>query len=183
MAGKSSKPSKTISKGSERPPAIDKLLKPAIGIALALLAYQFFKGIAAEIPRINVDDEMALREVFFGEGEGLNYAVLCHTEDSKIPISSVFQEAASDKSSPAQFRLLDCDHILASSEKSVIERFKLNIKTRPTIFVSGKIGEPKQVCALLLYFIQAKLRSESSLTHVLESLSLLSLSFLLYSVL
>lgn len=31
------------------PPAIDKLLKPAVGIALALLAYQFFQGLNSEV--------------------------------------------------------------------------------------------------------------------------------------
>lgn len=96
------------------------------------------------MPRVNVDDDLELREVFFGEGEGKNYAVLCHPEDATYPISSVFQDASNDGSSPAVFKLLDCSHIL-SSEKSVFERFKLNEKTRPTIFVSGKVGPPKQV--------------------------------------
>jgi ATP:corrinoid adenosyltransferase len=36
-------------KGKERPPAIDKLLLPAIGIGLALLLFQFFKGINSEV--------------------------------------------------------------------------------------------------------------------------------------
>jgi hypothetical protein len=34
---------------TERAPPIDKLLKPAIGVGLALLAYQFFKGLDAEV--------------------------------------------------------------------------------------------------------------------------------------
>ena len=38
-------------KGKERPPPIDKLIKPAVGLALALLAYQFFKGISSEVRR------------------------------------------------------------------------------------------------------------------------------------
>ena len=97
-----------------------------------------------QVIRINVDDEMELREVFFGEGEGKNYAVLCHPETAKYPVSSVFQDASSDSSAPAEFRLLDCDHVL-SSEKNVFDRFKLNKKQRPTIFVSGKVGPPKQV--------------------------------------
>ena len=93
-----------------------------------------------------MEDEVTLRQVFFGEGESpKNYAVLCHEEDSKVPISSVFQEAASDGSAPAEFRLLDCNHILTSSEKTISERFKLNLKNRPVIFVSGQVGEPKQV--------------------------------------
>jgi hypothetical protein len=31
------------------PPPIDKLAKPAIGVALALLGYYFFKGINSEV--------------------------------------------------------------------------------------------------------------------------------------
>ena len=42
-------PKKTGGKGKERPPPVDKLILPAIGIGLALLAYQFFKGIKAEV--------------------------------------------------------------------------------------------------------------------------------------
>ena len=93
-----------------------------------------------------MEDELELREVFFGEGAGQNYAVLCHAEDAKYPMSSVFQEASADGSanSVANFRVLDCEHIL-ESEKSVYDRFKLNKKNRPTIFVSGKVGSPKQV--------------------------------------
>jgi len=34
---------------TEKAPPIDKLIKPAIGIGLALLAYQFFKGLDAEV--------------------------------------------------------------------------------------------------------------------------------------
>ena len=40
---------KRSSKGKERPPPVDKLIKPAIGIGLALLAYQFFNGIKSEV--------------------------------------------------------------------------------------------------------------------------------------
>jgi hypothetical protein len=40
---------KPLKKKNGRPPPIDKLMKPAIGIGLALLAYQFFKGIGAEV--------------------------------------------------------------------------------------------------------------------------------------
>lgn len=36
-------------KGKERPPAVDKLIVPAIVVGLALLAYQFFQGIKAEV--------------------------------------------------------------------------------------------------------------------------------------
>ena len=44
MAGK-----KKTSKGKERPPEVDKLLKPAIAVALAMMLYQFFKGINSEV--------------------------------------------------------------------------------------------------------------------------------------
>lgn len=32
-----------------QPPPVDKLIKPAIGVGLALLAYQFFKGLTGEV--------------------------------------------------------------------------------------------------------------------------------------
>lgn len=41
-------------KTTSKPPPIDKLLIPAIGLALALLAYQFFKGITAEVRMQNI---------------------------------------------------------------------------------------------------------------------------------
>ena len=95
---------------------------------------------------MNVEDELELRELFFGEGEGgKNYAVLCHDEASKIPVSSVFQDAHNDGSAKAEFRLVNCDYVLPESQKSIAEKFKLKTKERPTIFVSGVIGEPKQV--------------------------------------
>jgi hypothetical protein len=131
-------------KTSKAPP-IDKLIKPAIGIGLALLAYQFFKGLDSEIPRLDPTDELVLRDVLFGEGDAnKSYVVLCHKEDS-THISSVVQDAHNDGSAPAEFRLLDCDYILPSSQKSIAERFKLNMKTRPTVFVSGAAGPPKQI--------------------------------------
>lgn len=90
-------------------------------------------------------DELALRDVLFGEGASQkSYAVLCHKED-ETHISSVFQDAFADGGSLAEFRLLDCDYILPESEKSIAERFKLNPKQRPVVFVSGHVGPPKQV--------------------------------------
>jgi hypothetical protein len=101
-----------------------------------------------QIPRVDVLDELALREVFFGEGgTGKSYAVLCQEENSKLPISSVFQDAYNDGSAPAEFRLLDCNYVLPSSEKSIAQRFKLDTKVRPTIFISGTVGEPQQASA------------------------------------
>ena len=43
------KMAKKKTKGGQRPPPIDKLIKPAIGIGLALLAYQFLNGINSEV--------------------------------------------------------------------------------------------------------------------------------------
>lgn len=136
----------STSKGKQRPPPVDKLILPAIVVGVAILAFQFFKGIKSEVLRVNMEDEMELRETLFGEVDGKNYAVLCHPEDAKYPVSSVFQEASNDGTAPAEFRLMDCNHVL-SSEKTVYDRFKLNKKQRPTIFVSGKVGSPKQVPA------------------------------------
>lgn len=93
-----------------------------------------------------MNDELELREVFFGEGgTGNSYAVLCHEETSTLPISSVFREAFADGSSPAEFRIVDCNYVLPSSGKSIAERFKLNMKNRPTIFLSGTVGPPQQI--------------------------------------
>jgi len=86
-----------------------------------------------------------LRDVLFGEGDSQkSYVVLCHKEDN-AHVSSVVQDAHNDGSAPVEFRLLDCDYVLPSSQKSIVERFKLNVKNRPTVFVSGKVGPPKQV--------------------------------------
>lgn len=139
---------------TEKPPPIDKLLKPAIGVVIAFVAYYFMKGISTEIPRIDVTDELALREVFFGEGEGRNYVILCHTLPAEgsgkksLPISSVFQDSMdelhSNNNMIAQFSLMDCTHKLPSG-KTIQEKFNLDLKRRPTIFISGKVGPPKQI--------------------------------------
>ncbi|KAG7337160.1 hypothetical protein IV203_021671 [Nitzschia inconspicua] len=142
-------------KTRDKPPPLDEWIKPAIGIVLALLGYQFFRGmVQQEISRINLDDELELRQVLFGEviEEGVmaeNYAVLCHPETATYPISSVFHDAAKDGSAPAVFRVMDCDTVMAGSDKTVKERFakQLNDKIRPMVFVSGKTGPPKQVPA------------------------------------
>mmetsp|Transcript_22866 Transcript_22866/g.39115 ORF Transcript_22866/g.39115 Transcript_22866/m.39115 type:complete len:441 (-) Transcript_22866:259-1581(-) len=131
-------------------PPVDKLLKPAAGVALAMLGYYFMKGMTNEIPRIDVTDSLALREVFFGEGAlGKDYAVLCHPEAKDggvgLPVSSVFQDSHDDGSAPADYVLMDCDYVLPDSGKSIYDKFKLNKKKRPTVFVSGKVGPPKQV--------------------------------------
>mmetsp|Transcript_24151 Transcript_24151/g.27838 ORF Transcript_24151/g.27838 Transcript_24151/m.27838 type:complete len:451 (-) Transcript_24151:170-1522(-) len=142
---------------TERAPPVDKLIKPAVGIVLAILGYYLIQGMGAEIPRVDVNDEVALREVFFGENEGNNYVILCQPDPlnpdvdpalASLPISSVFSEAYRDRKSlaSAEFRLMDCNHVLASSGKSIAERFELNLKQRPTIFVGGKIpSQPKQI--------------------------------------
>lgn len=143
----------------DKPPALDQYKKPLIGVALALLAYQLFKGMMAkEILRVDMTataNELEIREVFFGEDKATgntNYAVLCYPENALYPISSVFQDAANDGSAPAEFRVMDCDVPMPGSEegKTVIGRFKLSKKTRPVVFVSGAIGSPKQVPAKYL---------------------------------
>ncbi|GAX12684.1 hypothetical protein FisN_15Hh160 [Fistulifera solaris] len=131
------------------PPPIDKLIIPAIGIGLALLAYQFIKGMTADLVRVNVHDELELRDVLFGEGDsGRSYAVLCQDEASTAPISSVFSDAFKEGSSRAHFRLLDCQYVLPASGKSIADRFKLDTSVRPTVFVSGKgVEAPTQIPA------------------------------------
>jgi hypothetical protein len=47
--GKGSNIPKKLKKGT--PPPIDKLLKPAIGVALALIIYQFVRGLGAGVRR------------------------------------------------------------------------------------------------------------------------------------
>jgi len=143
----------------EKPPALDQYKKPIIGVALAILAYYVLKGMMAkEILRVDMtatSNELELRDVLFGEDSSTgnrNYAVLCYPESAVFPISSVFQDAANDGSAPAQFRVMDCDIPMPGSDegKTVIGRFKLSKKTRPVVFVSGAIGEPKQVPAKYL---------------------------------
>ena len=96
-----------------------------------------------------MEDELEIRDVFFGEGgTGKSYVVLCHSDSSRLPISSVFQDAFGIVgASVADFRLLDCQHVLQPSGKTVAERFELDLKQRPTIFISGASGEPKQIPA------------------------------------
>lgn len=112
-----------------------------------------------------MDDELEIREVFFGEGAtGKSYVVLCNEETSKLPISSVFQDAFNDGTAPAEFRLIDCNYVLPSSGKSVAERFNIDLKKRPAMFLSGAVGEPKQIPvkhlktgAMLVKLLRAKL--------------------------
>lgn len=93
---------------------------------------------------------MEIRDVFFGEGgTGKSYVSLCKEESSTTPVSSVFQDALKSGTVPtAQFRLIDCGHVLPSSGKTIAERFELDLKVRPTIFISGAaLTEPKQIPA------------------------------------
>lgn len=135
-------------RSTERAPAVDKLLKPAIVAVAAMMVYVIMQGLKAEIPRIDVQDELALREVFFGEGDGKSYAALCHTPgkegEKELPVSSVFSDAANDGSVKAEFVLVDCKYELPSG-KTVAQRFELDLTKRPTIFVSGKVGSPRQI--------------------------------------
>ena len=93
-------------------------------------------------------DELALREVFFGEGLGKSYVVLCDklpkdSSSKRFPISSVFSDAHLEYRQ-AQFAIMDCQYQLPSG-KTIIERFDIDDKKKPTIFLSGKIGPPKQI--------------------------------------
>jgi hypothetical protein len=128
---------------------LDRFAMHSIQLSLVPHSHSLTSNLLSlQIPRVDVLDELALREVFFGEGgTGKSYAVLCQDENSKLPISSVFQDAYNDGSAPAEFRLLDCNYVLPSSEKSIAQRFKLDTKVRPTIFISGTVGEPQQVSA------------------------------------
>lgn len=120
---------------------------------------------------------MEVREVFFGEGNtGKSYVVLCSDENSNIPVSSVFADAAKQTSHLAQFRLMDCNASLQSG-KTVAERFKLNIKERPTIFISGAVGEPKQVPSkhlktgkMLVKVIRSKLEAHTAKIETTQDL-------------
>ena len=156
----------------QKPPALDQYKKPLLGIVLAMLAYQILKGIMAkEIRRVDMTataNELEIREVFFGEDPSTgrtNYAVLCYPEGAIYPISSVFQDAANDGTAPAEFRIMDCDVPMPGSDegKTVVGRFKLSKKTRPVVFVSGAIGEPKQVPA-------KHLKTGAMLTKALKNL-------------
>ena len=53
-------------------------------------------------------------------------------------------ELHSTNNALASFSLMDCAYTLPSG-KTIQDKFKLNPKKRPTIFVSGKVGPPKQV--------------------------------------
>jgi len=59
----------------------------------------------------------------------------------------VFQDAADEYASTnrADFVLMDCNYELPESGKTVAERFGIDLKKRPSIFLSGKVGPPKQV--------------------------------------
>ena len=153
-------PTTTKKRKPEKAPQVDKLLIPAIGVCVALLGYQFYSGIAAgSIERVDPLDDLALREIFFAEVTGKqSYAVLCHDPESVAPISSVFSDAFTGGSSPANFRILDCTHTLPESGKTIAQRFNLDLEKRPTIFVSGAIGEPKQVS--LLGILQCQLERD-----------------------
>lgn len=125
-----------------------------------------------------MEDELEIREVFFGEeGTGKSYVVLCSKENSKIPISSVFQDAFKDGSAAVEFRLIDCNFVLPSSGKSIAERFGLDLKKRPTIFISGAVGEPKQIPtkhlktgAILVKLLKAKLEPHAAKVETTQDL-------------
>jgi hypothetical protein len=128
---------------------------------------------------VNIHDELELREIFFGEGVGTgkSYVVLCQEETSTLAISSVFTDAYNDGSAPADFRLVDCNYVLPSSEKSIAERFKLDTKIRPTVFLSGTIGAPQQISpkylktgGMLVKYLRGKLEIRAAKIETTQDL-------------
>jgi hypothetical protein len=93
-----------------------------IGIIIALVVYQFYKGmIQQDIGRVDIQNELELREVFFGEDLGTtNYVVLCHPEHATYLLSSVFQDASKDMTVPAIFKVIDCDTVMAGSSNKLL---------------------------------------------------------------
>lgn len=93
--------------------------------------------------------------------------VLCHPEAKDgsvgIPVSSVFQDSHDEGTAPVDYVLMDCDYILPDSGKSIYDKFKLDKKKRPTVFVSGKVGPPKQVP-------QKHLKTGAMLTKLLKQM-------------
>ena len=95
--------------------------------------------------------------------------MLCSTikadAQKQPPVSSVFLDAQYEygsASSNAEFVLMDCQHELPSGN-TVAERFKLDLKKRPTIFISGKVGPPKQIP-------QKHLKTGAMLTKLLKGM-------------
>jgi hypothetical protein len=99
----SSATNKKISGSRDKPPPLDQWIKPAIGLAMAMLGYQFFRGmVQQEIKRVNIEDELELRQVLFGEtiddgsippaaapattATPQNYAILCHPVSLPMPL-------------------------------------------------------------------------------------------------
>ena len=58
---------------------------------------------------------------------------------------------------------MDCGHILPSSGRTVADRFQIDLKKRPTIFVSGRVGPPRQVS-------QKHLKTGTMLAKLLRSM-------------
>jgi len=166
---------KAYKPGKERPPPIDKLLKPVAVAVAAMAAYHIFRGLNTGLPRIDHNDAEALRKVLYGtglsgsafagsrgggEGRG-GFVVLCHPEGSARPVSSVFSDASGDSNvfgpDVAEFALLDCELALQPPREegdsvdpnapSIADVFKIDTSVRPTIFVSGAgvDGHVKQV--------------------------------------
>jgi hypothetical protein len=83
---------------NDKPPAFDKLLIPSIILVFLMIAWKMFTAIATpKIDLVDVNDELLLREVFFGEtgaAEPRNFVVLCHPSDSEYPMPSAFVDAA-----------------------------------------------------------------------------------------
>lgn len=167
---------KKVKKGT--PPPVDRLLIPAIGVALALVAFQFIRGLTGGIARVSLADEAALRQVVYGEAPDTAYAVLCQSEESTAPISSVFNDAFNEAASPAVFRVVDCEATLPTEGKSIAEHFKIDLKQRPTIFLAGgSVGKPTQIPSkhlktgsMLTKYLKAKLEKRAAKIETTQDL-------------
>ena len=58
---------------------------------------------------------------------------------------------------------MDCGHILPTSGRTVADRFRIDLTKRPAIFVSGRVGPPRQVS-------QKHLKTGTMLAKLLRSM-------------
>ena len=147
---------------------------PAILACIAAISWSLLSNIffSHNVVSIDATDQLALRDVFFGEGtyKG-SYVVLClapTTEDPPPPLNSAFLDASKilgGVSAGAKFVTLDCGALLPSGS-TVASRFKLDSGRRPAlVFVSGARlpGVPVQLQA-------SSLKSGIVLANAIKSL-------------
>lgn len=117
----------------------------------------------------------------YGSGSDTNYAVLCQSEESTAPLSSVFQDAFKEGAATrsAVFRVVDCEATVPSTGRSIGEEFGLDLQRRPTIFVSGPAvgGKPTQIPdkhlktgTMLTRYLRAKLEKHAARIETTQEL-------------